>query len=74
MEIYKQQGDVFNINLKQSDNILYACFVCSSLLRLGKSDGALVRFANKTARVKQTGLSYVEMLSNNVESSQRGKK
>lgn len=45
--------------LKQSDNILYACFVCSSLLRLGKSDGALVRFANKTAQVKKTGLSYV---------------
>lgn len=42
----------FKTNLKQSDNILYACFVWSSLLWLGKRVGILERFAYRTAQQK----------------------
>lgn len=41
--------NVFKTNLKQSDNILYACFVWSSLLWLGKRVGTLERLAYRTA-------------------------
>ena len=45
----KIHKDIFiKANLKQSDNMIWACFVWSSLLRLGKSDGILARFANRT--------------------------
>lgn len=46
-------------HLWQSDSILYAIFVCSSLLWLGKSVGALVRFAYKTAQEKRFLTMYL---------------
>lgn len=47
------------LHLKQSDNILYACFVCSSLLWLGRSVGVLDRFAYRTVSEGIKQLKYI---------------
>lgn len=58
-KVCSNEQTTLEINLKQSDNILYACFVWTSLLLLGKSVGIFERSACSTVWHEEKGWKLV---------------